>query len=110
MIPQTLLAEATRYGIQLYADGQTISYRGPKSTVAELKPKFAAQKSKVLALLRAECEEAKISRLSIENDRIPLPAGGHFAYSLLASMPGLWRRDPDRRTDGRVSAGEKIPQ
>src|SRR5271156_4483251 len=46
MIPQTLLAEATRYGIQLYADGQTISYRGPKSTVAELKPKFAAQRAK----------------------------------------------------------------
>ncbi|MGO9450967.1 MAG: hypothetical protein ACLQDV_07960 [Candidatus Binataceae bacterium] len=54
MTPQSLLAEAAQRGIELFADGQTIRYRGPKTAVADLRPKLAAHKGELLALLRAK--------------------------------------------------------
>ena len=36
MTPQGLLGEAARRGIELYPDGYTIRYRGPKAALAEL--------------------------------------------------------------------------
>ena len=51
MIPEGLLAEAARRGIELYTDGYTIRYRGPKTALADLKPKLAAHKGELLVLL-----------------------------------------------------------
>jgi hypothetical protein len=51
VIPEGLLAEAARRGIELYTDGYTIRYRGPKTALADLKPKLAAHKGELLVLL-----------------------------------------------------------
>jgi hypothetical protein len=58
-----LLDEAARRGIELYPDGNFVRYRGPKTAVADLKAKLAANKVKLLVHLRAKQEEAKIDRL-----------------------------------------------
>lgn len=54
MTPRGLFAKAARRGIELYLDGHTIRYRGPKTALADLKPKLAACKDELLTLLRAE--------------------------------------------------------
>jgi len=51
---QELLAEVARRGIDLYPDGNLIRYRGPKTAVADLKAKLAANRRELLVLLRGE--------------------------------------------------------
>ncbi len=83
MTPQGLLAEAARRGIQLYADGYIIRYRGPKAALAELKTKLAAHKAELLTLLRTVQEQAETHRLARADGWRPPPAPCHPAYNIL---------------------------
>jgi hypothetical protein len=82
--PQALLAEAARRGIALYPDGHNIRYRGPKTDLADLKPKLAAHKGELLTLLRAERDKVEID-LAGGDGRNPLRNPGQPAYSILAT-------------------------
>ena len=84
MTPLALLAEAARRGIALYPDGHNIRYRGPKTDLADLKPRLAAHKGELLTLLRTERNEIEIA-LAASDGWNPLPNPGHPAYSILAT-------------------------
>ena len=78
MTPQGLLAEAARRGIELYPDGHTIRYRGPKTALADLKPKLAAHKGELLTLLRAAQDRIAAGNALAHLQRLKtytLPAG-----------------------------------
>jgi len=100
--PQALLAEAARRGIALYPDGHNIRYRGPKTDLADLKPKLAAHKGELLTLLRAERDEVKID-LAGSDGRNPLPNPGHPAYSIPRDLRALRCGNPPRFGNRRSS-------
>ena len=84
MTPQALLTEAARRGIELYLDGQTIRYRGPKTALADLKPMLAAHKGELLTLLCAEQERAEARALLKRLKTFTLPAGRMPAARMIA--------------------------
>ncbi len=58
MITATLLAEAQRHGIQLYAEGATLHYRAPRGALtADLKAEVKTHKTKLLTLLEKSVAE-----------------------------------------------------
>ncbi len=58
MITATLLAEAQRRGIQLYAEGATLHYRAPRGALtADLKAELKTHKTKLLTLLEKSVAE-----------------------------------------------------
>jgi hypothetical protein len=76
--PEELLAEAVQRGIELYLDGQTIRYRGPKTALADLKPQLASYKHGLLPLLRTERDRAATDEALTLLQRLKtftLPAG-----------------------------------
>ena len=84
MTPPALLAEAARLGIELYPDGHNIRYRGPKTALANIKPKLVAHKGELLALFRAEGNENE-TNLAAGDGVDSLPDPGRPAYSILAT-------------------------
>lgn len=67
MTDPELLAEAGRRGIELYPDGTSLRYRGPRAAVAALKPKLAERKAELLAALTRSHAGAEVDP---EADRI----------------------------------------
>ncbi len=84
MTPQALLAEAARRGIELYPDGHTIRYRGPKTALADLKPMLAAHKGELLTLLCAQQDRAETLALLKRLKTFTLPAGRMPAARMIA--------------------------
>jgi hypothetical protein len=84
MTPQALLYEAAQLGIELYPDGDTIRYRGPKPALADLKPKLAAHKAELLTLLQAEQDRVEALALLNRLKTFTLPAGRMPAVRMIA--------------------------
>jgi hypothetical protein len=83
---QELLAEAARRGIDLYPDGNSIHYRGPRDAVADLKPKLAAKRGELLNLLHAQLNSAEALTLVNRLKTYALPAGRMPAARELAQL------------------------